>query len=218
MCKYFSWKNTKGKKKTQNSKRKSKRECCCNVLGGPKENRVKFYQENYRVKITNSIKRGRRGKSRVNLVLGVRNSALGTADLPWLSLGADARHRSPHGKIQKGPQDGIPKVVISAEMAELRFLQSSVRPCCACFVSAAPFGRCSAPPAWHTAVLVQSSAYISHIPFTSAHELPWHWNTPCSSLSSCSSWVCTHSNRFPNHRGHSVLVLLFVIKMTQKKK
>lgn len=73
------------KEKKKKSAKIFKCECCCNVLGGPKENRVKFYQENYRVKITNSIKRGRRGKSRVNLVLGVRNSALGAADLPWVS-------------------------------------------------------------------------------------------------------------------------------------
>lgn len=106
MCKYFSWKNTKGKKKkTKTAKENPNVSVAVTFWEGPRW--VKVYQENYRVKITNSIKRGRRGKSRVNLVLGVRNSALGTADLPWGSLGAHARHRSHRGKIQKGTQDGI---------------------------------------------------------------------------------------------------------------
>lgn len=91
-------------KEKKTSKRKFKCECCCNVLGGPKENRVKFYQENYRVKITNSIKRGRRGKSRVNLVLGSQKLCIRNC---WPALGKFGGWCQAPCKDPKG--DGIPQ-------------------------------------------------------------------------------------------------------------
>lgn len=76
---------------------------------GPRKTELNSTRRITELKLQIVLKEGGGGSHELILSLGVRNSALGTADLPWVSLGANARHRSHHVKIQKGTQDGIPQ-------------------------------------------------------------------------------------------------------------